>query len=65
VEWKGEIDLMTVDDNQEVLSWPEHTPQHDKGVAPPQAFQEFWDDFSKEKEKIINLATSLLGIVRK
>ena len=65
VEWKEEIDLMTVNDNQKVLSWPEHTPQHEKGVAPPQAFQEFWDDFSKEKEKIINLATSLLGIVRK
>ena len=63
--WKEEIELITVDENQKVLSWPEHTPQLEKGVAPPQAFQEFWDEFSKEKQKIINLATSLLGIVRK
>ena len=64
LEWKGEIDLMAVNENQEVLSWPEHTPQYNKGVAPPEAFQEFWDDFSKEKEKIIKLATTLLKIVR-
>ena len=63
--WKDEIELITVDENQKVLSWPEHTPQLEKGVAPPQAFQEFWDEFSKEKQKIINLATSLLVIVRK
>ena len=64
LEWKEEIDLMTVNENQEVLSWPEHTPQCNKGVAPPEAFQEFWDDFSKEKEIIIKLATTLLKIVR-
>jgi len=57
-----EIDLMTMSDTQEVLSWPERVPTIDRGVAPLKAFEEFWDDLSKKKDIIINLASTLIKI---